>query len=195
MFLFLQNVDTFNIHVVVDDLSRTRPPRGLALLKPLEGLVAVQRGIAHLNRLHLRHGRALVGPVDEGLHGVGRAVGKGFDAAIQAVAHPALDVQRLGLLGHVPAVADALHAAGAAQVAGDGHWAGVDSRVRGNDETEAGRRDRAVPPGRSGGGLVVVVAVAGGAGGGLQGFQRGNELVDLGQELFAALVRAVGDDA
>ena len=60
-----------------------------------------------------------MGPVDEGLHGVCRAGGQGFDAAVAAVAHPALKAALLGSLHQGPAVAHALHVAADDEVLGD----------------------------------------------------------------------------
>ena len=77
------------------------------------------RHTARLHRIHTRMRRTLVGPVDKGLHRVCGAGGLGFDAAIAAVAHPALQAALLGGLHHGPAVAHALHVAADEEVLGD----------------------------------------------------------------------------
>ena len=75
-------------------------------------------GSADLHALHARGLRALVGPVNERLHGVGSALHQRLDAAIAAVAHPAVQAQALGLLDGGVAVVHALHQAIHTQMAG-----------------------------------------------------------------------------
>ena len=75
-------------------------------------------GRADLHALHARGLGALVGPVNERLHGVGSALHQRLDAAIAAVAHPAVQAQALGLLDGGVAVVHALHQAIHTQMAG-----------------------------------------------------------------------------
>ena len=104
-----------------DLLARGLPELGLnrlPLLKASEQLSTLDLFRRH--PIHPRPHRPTLRPIDKCMHGANRPANHCLHAPIQPVAHPACEAEALGFLRHVPAVAHALHAAGDAQVAGDG---------------------------------------------------------------------------